>query len=408
MGDFYKLTIPFHTIYVTTSPEVIQQAFVVKAENYRKSKIYWQQLKAITGDSIGTLEGKEWSELRTFENQFYKPTYVQEYLQSIVSIIEKHIRHWKEKVPVNKEYNISALLSQLNIEIILKTVFGLEGDENLAVLANAIADGENIIAWRSKFPWRPYSGWITGENYRTKKDLKVFDDFVEKNLPTASPDFLAKKLYYSLPDSFSEAAKLKRVRNELIVHLGAGTETAAVSLSWTLYLLTKHPEILEKVEREVGKVEESTDIFLTIKKLPYLKQVIEESLRLYPPSHAIVRDCKEEYYIKGHKISMGETLYASVYGLHRNPGLWDEPEKFNPDRFTEENKKHIPDYAYIPFGVGKHTCIGRYLAMPILMISLLKIIKNFKIENKGHELLMPLSLSTLKPDKEVKLNLSVL
>ncbi len=405
LGDFYKLTLPFHTIYVTTGPEFIQKAFVGNAARYKRSKIYWKQLKAITGDSIGTLEGKAWTELRSFENHYYKPTYVQRYLDTVGTIIEKHISHWKQGVPKQGEYNIAALLSQLNIEIILKTVFGLYDDKNFAGLAKAIEDGENIIAWRSKYPWRPYSGWLTGQNFSTRKDLSVFDDFVSRNLPVAKPDYLAKKLYAALPASFTEKEKAKRIRNELIVHLGAGTETAAVSLTWTLYLLVRHKDVLTKVNKEIDSLQGTADMHTIMQKLPYLKQVTEESLRLYPPSHAIVRDCVESDSVAGHTIKPGDTIYASVYGVHRNPRLWPNPEVFNPERFSEENKKHIPDYAYIPFGVGKHTCIGRYLAMPVLMLTLYKLLKNFTIANQFYEELKPVSLSTLKPHKELILHL---
>src|SRR5688572_17624501 len=407
LGDFYKLTLPFHNLYVTTSPEIIQKAFVANGEKYQKSKIYWKQLKAVTGNSIGTLEGKQWIELKTLEQQFYKPSAIQECLTAIGATIEKHLINWKKESPPGNEFDVSVLFSQLNIEIILKTVFGFSDFENLPGLAKAIEDGENIIAWRSKYPWRPFTGWLTGQNYSAKKDLKVFDDYIRKNFNDAAPESLTRVLYNSLPSSFTEKEKLQRIRNELIVHLGAGTETAAVSLTWTLYLLNRHPEVLAKLEAEVNKYQSDDieNVKEILMNLPYLQQVLNESLRLYPPSHAIVRDCVLEDTIAGQKIKKGTTIFASVYAFHRNPRLWQEPELFKPERFSEEAKSKIPDYAFIPFGVGKHTCIGRYLAMPILSLTLYKLLRNFKILPNNAAMLKPVTLSTLKPESAVRIKL---
>lgn len=405
LGDFYRLTLPFHTIYVTTDPALIQKHLVINGQKYEKSKIYWGELKAIIGEAMGTYEGEQWLGMRSLQQPFFKVATVQTYWSDMGHLIDKHIEQWKADEPKDNTYNISELFSVLNIDIILKTVFGLEDIANKQELAEAIALGENIIAWRSKYPWRPYTAWLNGQNQATKRYLKTFDEFTANSLTNASNGSLTQVLYDSFPAHFSKKEKRKRLRNEFIVHLGAGTETAAVSLSWTLYLLARHPQELALVEQELSDVFATSHTAFPVDQLIYTKQVIEESLRLFPPSHVIIRDCVEEDVIEEQKIKCGDTLYASVYGIHRNPRIWEQADEFIPERFSEERRKNIPDYAFIPFGVGKHTCIGRYMAMPMLIMSLAKILQEFRIELINDRSHQPVSLSTLKPEKPILMRL---
>ena len=138
-----------------------------------------------------------------------------------------------------------------------------------------------------------------------------------------------------------------------------------------------------------------------------MEQVINESLRLFPPSHALIRDAVYNDSIYGTLIKPKNTIYISVYGIHRNPKYWKNPQEFNPERFDEVNFKKIPKYAFVPFGAGKHSCIGKYLAMPLMKLIIAKILIKFKLELKNSKNIYPISLSTLKPSKEIEFNLEL-
>ena len=397
-GDFYKLTLPGHKIWVVAKPDVIQQITVSKKQFYTKSKIYWKELKKIIGDGLGTLEGEEWMILRQSQQQFFTPAKVQEYLPGMAKLISAYI-HKLKNTSIKGETDLVHLLAAVNTEVILKQVFGVYDEVDYGKIASSIADGEATIAWRSKYPWRPFLANFTGANQRAKKHLLYFDGltkaFTESEKTTKNG--MLKHLLSSLHIRVG-VEMLRGIRNELIVYLGASTETLAVAEGWTLYLLWKHPEILQKVKQEIKEVTlgESLD-YTHINRLIYTKAVVEESLRLYPPSYGIVRDCLADDTLDGKPVKKDDTLFINTYALHRHPGLWQNANKFDPNRFLGKKREEIPAYNYLPFGAGMHTCIGRFLATPQLIFTVAAMIQNFDIEFITKSEILPESLSTLKP-----------
>ena len=197
---------------------------------------------------------------------------------------------------------------------------------------------------------------------------------------------------------------LKDIRNELIVHLGASTETAAVAEGWTLYLLDQNPKYLSEIKKEIDSVTNGNDVNVSdYPQLVKTKRAIQEAMRLFPPSHAIIRDAQSSDIINNIKIAKGSTLFISAYGLHRNPRIWKNPTQFIPERFADETK--ISKYSYIPFGAGRHTCIGRYLGLPQIVLSVATFLQRFDYELETKGKVLPLSLSTLKPNQPLKFKL---
>ena len=162
----------------------------------------------------------------------------------------------------------------------------------------------------------------------------------------------------------------------------------------------------EKIQAELDRFDSEQSFTNTsLPGLSYLEKVVKEVLRLYPPSHAIVRDALMETTLFDRKIGNGDVLYISAYGLHRNPRYWENPDCFDPERFAPESEFQHHPYMYIPYGAGKHSCIGKYFATPMMKLALATIFKRFTIEENKHEEILPLSLSTLKPEKPVKIKL---
>ena len=114
-----------------------------------------------------------------------------------------------------------------------------------------------------------------------------------------------------------------------------------------------------------------------LEALTYTKQVLQEALRLFPPVYAIVRDCVRPTDLRGHAARPGHTFLISVNGLHRNPRLWDDPDQFRPERFRPDRAAAIAKHRYLPFGAGKHVCIGRYLALPGMQFALARFAQTF-------------------------------
>jgi len=160
----------------------------------------------------------------------------------------------------------------------------------------------------------------------------------------------------------------------------AGHETTSTAIAWTLYELSKHPEMQKKIQEEIDFVLGDQEIksFDQVEQLKYLNMVIKESLRLYPPVPKVVRRVVNEDIIQNYKIPKNITAIISIYSIHHNIKYWSDPETFNPERFTDENSKNRHPYAWIPFIAGERNCIGWKFALLEVKIILAMLFKNFE------------------------------
>ncbi|HSQ61826.1 MAG TPA: cytochrome P450, partial [Polyangiaceae bacterium] len=190
----------------------------------------------------------------------------------------------------------------------------------------------------------------------------------------------------------------QHLRDELITMVAAGHETTANALSFALYLLSKHPDWLRAVRKEADDVlGDRAPRFEDVRRLTTTAMVVEETLRLYPPAWMFERQAQEDDVIAGYGIPKDTVVGISPFVLHRSPALWENPEGFDPLRFSPEAKEARHKYAYLPFGGGPRTCIGNVFAMTEATVVLAMIVRSFRLELlPGHVLELD-PLITLRP-----------
>lgn len=411
MGALHILKTGWRDIAVIVDADAFRTLLVDLEPQSEKSVIYWKPLRAIIGRALGSTEGDEWLRLRQLQKKYFTPQAVGFSFSSLSTSTFGAVK----KLGTEADVNLLDFFSQLNTRLLLDLLFGIDvgkdAIEGAADIGRRVADGENYIAWRSRRPWRKIIGPISPAGFRAKAHLKALSTLVAKIIKQreegkAGGDKLLDGLLAE--PSITE----KEIRNELIVHLGAGTETAAVAQTWTLYLLMQNRKYLEHIVAQMDELlcgipaDEPISAEL-LSKMVLLEQALAEALRLYPPSHALVRDTLADVEYEGMKLKKGTILYMSVYGLHRNPKYWVEPDRFYPERFDKASEVGVAQGAYLPFGLGKHNCIGRYMAQPLMMLGLAEILRRFSIENKTYGRVAPLSLSTLKPSKPILVGLKI-
>ncbi|PSN30022.1 Cytochrome P450 9e2 [Blattella germanica] len=151
-------------------------------------------------------------------------------------------------------------------------------------------------------------------------------------------------------------------------------------------MLATHPEVYEKLQNEVDKTMEENDGKLTyeaIMNMKYLDMTISETLRIYPPASVVDRVCTQNYVLEANppaEIFPGECIYIPIFGLHRDPRHFPEPEKFDPERFSDENRHNINPYTYLPFGVGPRSCIGNRFALLEAKSVLVYLLSKFRVQ----------------------------
>lgn len=208
----------------------------------------------------------------------------------------------------------------------------------------------------------------------------------------------------------------KQLRDEVMTIFLAGHETTANALTWSLYLLSCHPDVEAKVIKEIALItNDNTDNskhkeIITVEDLPRLKyteKVLMESMRLYPPSWAIGRQAVKDYTLDdNYTIPTGAVVIISQYLIHHQSRYFTDPEKFDPDRWSSKFKTSIPRFSYFPFGGGPRSCIGESLAWSEGIIVLANVVKSWKIiltDKKTNVQLQP--LVTLRPKNGIKMNL---
>ncbi len=163
-------------------------------------------------------------------------------------------------------------------------------------------------------------------------------------------------------------------------------------MTWTLYYLIQHPQVLAKVKTELQDISLSEN---AVPYFPYLKQVIEESLRLQPPAWMMTRRAIESDQIANYLIPNGSHVLICPYAIHRHPLFWENPESFIPERFSAENKATQHRYSYLPFGAGPRTCIAAQLALLEAQIILATLLTRFDFSFSQKKKIKPQALVTL-------------
>jgi cytochrome P450 len=195
-----------------------------------------------------------------------------------------------------------------------------------------------------------------------------------------------------------------QVRAEALTLFGAGHETTAVALSWIWYMLATHPAVYQKVQQEVDSVLQGrSPTYTDLAKLPYSLQVLKETLRLYPPAYAMSRVALHDVEIDGYQVRKWQTVLMSPYAIHRRPDYFPHPEQFDPDRFTPENEKSLPRYAYMPFGAGPRICIGNYFAMMEGHLLLATLAQRVNFELVAGQQVIPAPKVTIRPKYGIKM-----
>jgi cytochrome P450 len=187
------------------------------------------------------------------------------------------------------------------------------------------------------------------------------------------------------------------IRDQLLTLIIAGHDTSTALLSWTLYLLSNHPEVQARVQAELDSVLGSAPPSLAqLGQLSYLEQVINETLRLYPPIHLGSRIAAEDLEFQGHHIPTGQRVLYSIYLTQRDPRYWDKPAEFCPERFAPAlSRQHLP-YTFQPFGGGSRNCIGMAFAQVEVKVVLARILQHFDLRFTGHSVRLRMG-ATLEP-----------
>jgi cytochrome P450 len=194
------------------------------------------------------------------------------------------------------------------------------------------------------------------------------------------------------------------LRDEVMTLFLAGHETTANALSWLWYELGRNPQVERRLRDEISTVLEGRPpTAADLPRLGYCQRVIEETMRVHPPAWLLIRQARGADEIGGYPIPSGRVILISPYVIHRHPDFWEDPEKFDPDRFLPERSQKRPRLAYLPFGAGQRMCIGNTFALMEMQAVVATVLQRFRLSVVRDHLVEPEPLVTLRPKHGIQM-----
>jgi len=358
---------------VTTNPAVIQHVLKTNAENYQKSEIQVKRMGHFLGKGLLTTHGEPW---RT-QRRLIQKGFDRKQLDALSSIMQdslaESLRDFDRQIRVGP-VDIYPHLMKMTFAMVARSLFGARlKDEDIDLVSHTICTVQEFIVRQTiqpyLNPWFAASGELRKhEEMRVRADSVLMAYIKQRRHQEPGHDLLQTLMDARYSDGQGMSDEL--VLSESMQLLVAGHETSSNGLSWLLYLLSSHPECLERVRQEFDSVLGDAPLsHADVPKFEFTTQVIQEALRLYPPFWMIDREAVADDHVDGIDIPRGSTVIVYVYGAHHAPRYWERPESFEPERFIKTNEKLRTPFTYLPFGGGPRVCIGnQYAMLQILMI----------------------------------------
>lgn len=345
-------------------------------------------LKLFLGEGLSTSNGELWLRQR----RIMQPAFHKQRLEKLADVINEETSMFVDrlkKLPDGTMVNMSDEFLQLTISVISRAMFGIALKDKMEQMVQALESlAAYASAWMKSIVKIPLH-WPTSANKSFNANCKIFDDIIYgiiEERQKANPgrggmqgDLLDMLLEYAGDED--EQVSLKQLRDEVATMFMAGHETTAQTLSWVTYYLSKDTSIHSKIKAETEAFLKEEKVHLeNLQQLVYTKQVINETLRCYPPVWAFVRKPLYEDVIDGVQIPALSNLFINVYGIHRHPLYWEKPNDFYPGHFDVDAVVKRPAFAYVPFGGGPRLCIGNNFAMMVMQIVTAHLVRHFSFE----------------------------
>lgn len=403
-------------VTVVSDPAAIRHVLVENATSYRKDDLQIRVLAPGLGNGLLTAEGDEWRLQRRTLAPLFSPRHVTGFLEAMAAAAEAMVARW-ERRGEGARLDIGLDMTRVTLDVLERTIFthGLARDPD--ALGAAITryfeavgpvDPLDIFGLPA---WLPRLGRLRARS--TVRFLEtVVNELIEARRRLISEggeaprDLMTLLLEASDPETGKGLGEYE-VKANIITFIGAGHETTANTLTWTLYLLSQDLDARARVEQEVDEVLGEGPITQAgIERLAFTRAVIEEALRLYPPVPFLSRAALEEDRIGRHRIPKGSVVVMPPFVLHRHRTLWDDPDAFIPERFLPEARSRIDRFAYLPFGAGPRVCIGASFALQEALVVLAAIVRRVRLDLPAGHRATPLHRITLRPEEGLRMRLS--
>jgi cytochrome P450 len=391
---------------VTTNPVVIQHVLKTNSENYHKSHIQKKRMGHFLGKGLLTTEGEAWKTQRRLIQSGFERKQL-EVLSSIMQdSLADSLRDFDRQAHIGP-VDIYPLMMKITFAMVGKSLFGAKlKEDDINLISEAISTVQEFMVRQTiqpyLNPWFTVSGELRKHEEMTARAFGILRDYIRwRREEKPGHDLLQILLDARYSDGTSMSDEL--VVSESMQLLVAGHETSSNALSWLLYLLSSRPDCVDRVRDEFDSVLGERHVsFSDVPKFEFTTQVILEALRLYPPFWMVDRMALADDRAGDLDIPRGSTVVVFIYGTHHSPRYWENPESFDPERFTKAKEKLHTPFAHLPFGAGPRGCIGGNYAMLQMLMILSVVLRKYDFHLVPGQTIEPRPMVILRPEHGIR------
>jgi cytochrome P450 len=400
--------------WMVSDLEAIRRILVENHKAYVKSPNY-VGLRLVLGEGLVTSEGELWKRQRRLASPAFHPRAIESFVPTFARHTERMLARWAER-PKGDVLDAHREMMALTLSIVGDCLFDTDLDGATERLGGAMETlihfaNDYAISWPKVPLWVPTPRHLAFQKALAVCDAAIAELIAARRAKIAAGESPGRDLlgaFLSARDEDGSTMSDRQLRDEVFTMLAAGHETTANALSFTLHLLSRHPDTERAVHAEVQRVLGDRPLEAAdLSQLALTERVIKEAIRLYPPVWVLERQNVEPDVLGGYDLPAGTVIGISPWVLHRDPSLWENPEGFDPDRFLPERESARPRYAYLPFGAGPRICIGAAFAMTEAKALLALIVRRARLSAAvGRQLVLDPSL-TLRPKHALSMTLAM-
>ena len=363
-GDIYMASMYGTTAYAIRNVEFAYHVLVENWQNYVKGQMTGR-VALLLGDGLMVSEGELWKRQRRMTQPAFNHESIEVLPKLITAVNSRLLAKWQLAAQRNESINVTRDVSGMALEVVLRFILG-DDYEQVGVHFDLLTEetARNMAFARS---FRALG-----------KVLLQIIDRRRRDSATSEPTDALAQLMQARDTQSGQLMQDRQLIDEILTLIVAGHETTASTLNWTWYLLSQHPEVEQKLSNELNDVTAFSG-FDDLPRFPYTRQIIDETMRLYPAGWCLNRKALHDDWLGDYFVPAGTEIYIPPYFIQRHPDLWEEPDRFNPDRFLPDNVKHRHRLATIPFSAGPRNCIGALFARVEMQIHLLTIARYLRL-----------------------------
>src|SRR5688572_3846954 len=370
-GDIYRFHSPGRRedVWVINHPDDVKRVLVSNHRNYTKGSGL-ERVRILLGDGIMTSEGELWKRQRYMMQPSFHRRVISGFAQLIDASNERFIAKWEAQAARGELVNVTDDMSELTLEIVLKSIFG--------------TDLERLSADMGTNPFELVMRETTRDlkfAYQFRQLTRLVSELIARRRAEAGEHFDFLAMLMDARDKQSGAPMSDReLIDEVMTLIVAGHETTAAGLTWTWYLLSQNPAAEALLHAEVdAAARQAAPGFAALERLTYTRNVVDEALRLFPPGWLLSRRTIDADSLSGCEVPAGTDVLMCIYQLHRHPRYWKEPHAFRPERFDAAHESERPRFAYLPFAAGPRHCIGETFALYEMYMHLYKVARRYRL-----------------------------